>query len=298
LTLEGALSEGVTAKDVIMHVVAKLGVEGAAGAAIEFAGSLTRALPTEARFTLCNMAIEMNARTAIVAPDDETFRWLKGKPMAPKGVDWEGAVARWRLLRGDDDARFDDEVVVDCARLEPQISWGIDPSQTIGISQRVPDDTVKAGRKSRAHEYMGLIPGDPIAGIAVNRVFIGSCTNARLSDLESAAEVAHGRRVAPGVTAIVVPGSMSVRREAEARGLDVIFRAAGFEWHNAGCSMCAGGSGARANPGDRIVSTSNRNFEGRQGRDVRTHLASPAMAAAAAVTGSIVDVRRLLAGGA
>jgi len=246
------------------------------------------------------MCTEMGARTALSAPDDAVFSWLAGRPMAPRGEAWDQALTHWRSLRSDDQATFDAELVVDCNNLEPQVTWGTDPSQSIGIAQAVPQvKDAPAGREAawrRAIDYMALTPGAPILDMPIHRAFIGSCTNARLSDLESAATVLRGRRIAPGVSAIVVPGSMTVRREAEARGLDQVFLAAGFEWHESGCSMCAGGSGARANPGERIMSTTNRNFEGRQGRDVRTHLASPAMVAAAAVAGRIVDVRPMLEG--
>jgi 3-isopropylmalate/(R)-2-methylmalate dehydratase large subunit len=252
----------------------------------------------EGRFTLCNMCTEMGARTALSAPDDAVFKWLAGRPMAPKGAAWDAALAQWRELVSDADAVFDHEIAIDCDHLQPQVTWGTDPSQSVGIGQPVPETAAAPpGRDAawrRAANYMAVTPGVPLTGLPIHRVFIGSCTNARLSDLESAASVLRGRTIAPGVQAIVVPGSMTVRREAEALGLDAVFRAAGFDWHESGCSMCAGGSGARANPGERIMSTSNRNFEGRQGRDVRTHLASPAMVAAAAIAGHIVDVRRLL----
>ncbi len=300
LTLHGRLDHGVTAKDVILHAIARLGVDGARGAVVELTGSAVAAIPVEGRFTLCNMCTEMGARSALSAPDDAVFQWLAGRRMAPRGAAWDQALARWRTLRSDDDAIFDTELDVDCAGLEPQVTWGTDPSQSIGISAPVPDiGTAPPGREAawrRALDYMALTQGAPIAGMPINRAFIGSCTNARLTDLESAAAVLRGRKVAPQVHAIVVPGSMTVRREAEACGLDQVFKAAGFEWHESGCSMCAGGSGARANPGERIMSTSNRNFEGRQGRDVRTHLASPAMVAAAAIAGRIVDVRPMLEG--
>jgi 3-isopropylmalate/(R)-2-methylmalate dehydratase large subunit len=237
-----------------------------------------------------------------VAPDDDAFTWLEGRPWAPQGAQWDQALARWRTLESDDEATFDREHVLDCGTLEPQISWGTDPSQVVGISGRAPDPAAAAdGRRAAiesALKYMGLAPGTPVAGLPVNRVFIGSCTNARLPDLEAAAAVVRGRRVADGVIALVVPGSSTVKREAEAKGLDRVFRNAGFAWGESGCSMCAGGNGDRGEPGDRIVSTTNRNFENRQGSKVRTHLASPATAAAAAVTGRITDVRQLLAGNA
>jgi 3-isopropylmalate/(R)-2-methylmalate dehydratase large subunit len=300
IRLDGALALGVSAKDAILHTIAQLGIDAARGHAIEFCGSAVASLPLEGRFTLCNMATEMGARTAYVAPDDKTFQWLAGRPFAPAGADWERALIHWQTLRSDADAAFDQEFAFDCRDLEPQITWGTDPSQVMPISGRVPDPAMapSARRETyrRAADYMGLAPGAPIAGLKIDRVFIGSCTNSRLSDLEAAAAVLRGRRVADGVDAVVVPGSMSVRRAAEERGIDRVFRDAGFAWHASGCSLCAGGNRDAAKPGTRYVSTTNRNFEGRQGAGVRTHLASPAMAAAAAVAGCIIDVRRLLAG--
>ena len=300
LRLDGALGPGVGAKDAILRTIAQLGIDAARGHAVEFCGSTVASLPLEGRFTLCNMATEMGARTAYVAPDDKTFEWLAARPFAPAGADWERALKHWRTLRSDADATFDQHFAIDCRDLEPQITWGTDPSQVVSISGRVPDPALApAARREaqrRSADYMGLTPGASIAGLKVDRVFIGSCTNSRLSDLEAAAAVLRGRRVADGVDAVVVPGSMSVRRAAEARGIDRVFRDAGFAWHASGCSLCAGGNRDAAKPGTRYVSTTNRNFEGRQGAGVRTHLASPAMAAAAAVAGCIIDVRRLLAG--
>ncbi len=299
---EGRLGPHVDAKDVALRIIAKFGVSAGRGYAIEYAGAAVRAMPIESRLTLCNLAIEMGARSGFVAPDDTTFSWLAGRPWAPSGAQWDEALASWRTLASDDEATFDSDLVLDCDTLEPQVSWGTDPSQVIGISERVPDpDRADAGRQTamrKALDYMGLVPGTPIAGLPVNRVFIGSCTNARLPDLEIAAAVVRGRHVADGVTALVVPGSTTVKRQAEQKGLDRIFRDAGFAWGESGCSMCAGGNGDRGEPGERCVSTTNRNFENRQGRAVRTHLVGPATAAAAAVTGRIVDVRRLLAGAA
>jgi len=301
IKLEGALGHGVSAKDAILHTIAELGTDAGRGHAIEFSGAAIDAMPVEGRFTICNMATELGARTSYVAPDEATFQWLAGRPFAPAGEAWERALTSWRELASDDDATFDQEFDIDCSGLEPQITWGTDPSQVIPISGCVPDPAAEAAERQAGHrraiDYMGLTPGTPIAGLPINRVFIGSCTNARLSDLESAAAVVRGRRVADSVVAVVVPGSTSVKRAAEARGLDRVFRAAGFTWHASGCSLCAGGNRDAAQPGERYVSTSNRNFEGRQGAGVRTHLASPAMAAAAAVAGHIVDVRRMLAGG-
>ena len=300
---EGRLGPQVTAKDLALRIIAELGVGGGRGYAVEYAGAVVRALPIEARLTLCNLTIEMGARTGLVAPDDTTYAWLAGRPFTPEGADWDAALAHWRSLPSDADAVFDREVTIDCEGLEPQVTWGTDPSQTLGVSSRVPDPAAvaDAGRRAamvKALDYMGLTPGTPLAGLPVDRVFIGSCTNSRLPDLEAAAAVVRGRKVAEGVTAWIVPGSTTVRRDAEARGLDRIFRDAGFFWGESGCSMCAGGNGDRGKPGERCVSTTNRNFEGRQGRGVRTHLVGPAMAAAAAVTGRITDVRTLLAGAA
>jgi 3-isopropylmalate/(R)-2-methylmalate dehydratase large subunit len=298
--LEGKLDDHVNAKDVALRLIAELGVAGARGFAVEYAGAAARALPIEQRMTLCNLNIEMGGRSGFVAPDDATFTWLNGRPYAPREAAWDRALAYWRTLEGDDDAEFDREVSLDCSTLEPQITWGTDPSQVVGISGRVPEPpAVDPGRRAAAESafaYMGLEPGTPLAGLPVHRVFIGSCTNSRLPDLETAAEVVRGRHVADGVVAMVVPGSSSVKREAEAAGLDRIFREAGFLWGESGCSMCAGGNGDRGQPGERCVSTTNRNFENRQGPKVRTHLASPATAAATAITGRITDVRQLLAG--
>jgi 3-isopropylmalate/(R)-2-methylmalate dehydratase large subunit len=291
---EGRLGPQVSAKDVALRILAEIGTTGGRGHSIEFAGGAVRGLDIEGRLTLCNLTIEMGARSGLVAPDDATFQWLAGRPYAPQGAAWEAALAHWRTLASDDDATFDREVAIDCGTLEPQITWGTDPSQAVGISGRVPAAASDGMRRALA--YMGLAPGDALEGLAVGRVFIGSCTNARLPDLEAAAAVVRGRRVAEGVTALVVPGSTSVKRAAEARGLDRVFKSAGFLWGESGCSMCAGGNGDRGLPQERCVSTTNRNFENRQGAAVRTHLASPATAAAAAIAGRIVDVRKLLAG--
>jgi 3-isopropylmalate/(R)-2-methylmalate dehydratase large subunit len=298
--LDGRLGAHVSAKDVALRLIAELGVAGARGYAVEYAGSAIAAMPIEQRMTLCNLNIEMGGRSGFVAPDDKTFAWLAGRPYAPQGAMWDRALAYWRTLTSDDDAAFDRDVTLDCSALEPQITWGTDPSQVVGISDRVPDPAqMDASRRSAAESafaYMGVTPGTPLAGLPIERVFIGSCTNARLPDLEVAAAIVRGRRVAPGVTAMVVPGSSSVKREAEAAGLDRVFRDAGFFWGESGCSMCAGGNGDRGAPGERCVSTTNRNFENRQGPKVRTHLASPATAAACAITGRIADVRQVLAG--
>jgi 3-isopropylmalate/(R)-2-methylmalate dehydratase large subunit len=301
IRLDGRLGRCITAKDVALRIIAELGLAGGRGHAVEYAGSVVRAMTIESRMTLCNLTVEMGARTGLVAPDEAAFAWLQGRPYAPHSALWDRAVATWRTLRSDDDAVFDREVAIDCNSLEPQVTWGTDPSQVVGISGRVPEPWLgEAGRQAsmqRALDYMGLAPGTPLSGLPVDRVFIGSCTNSRLPDLEEAAAVLRGRRVAPGVKALVVPGSTTVKRQAEAAGLDRVFRDAGFFWGESGCSMCAGGNGDRGRPGERCVSTTNRNFEGRQGRGVRTHLVSPSMAAAAAVTGRIVDVRQILGGG-
>jgi 3-isopropylmalate/(R)-2-methylmalate dehydratase large subunit len=298
--LDGRLGQHVSAKDVALRLIAELGVAGGRGYVVEYAGSAVRAMPIEQRMTLCNLNIEMGGRSGFVAPDDATFTWLAGRPYLPQGAMWDRALETWRSLTSDDDAEFDREVALDCGALEPQITWGTDPSQVIGISGRVPEsaamDPSRRAAAEGAFAYMGLDPGTPLAGLPINRVFIGSCTNSRLPDLEVAAAVVRGRKVADGVVAMVVPGSSTVKREAEAAGLDRVFRDAGFFWGESGCSMCAGGNGDRGEPGERCVSTTNRNFENRQGPKVRTHLASPATAAATAIAGRIADVRQLLSG--
>jgi 3-isopropylmalate/(R)-2-methylmalate dehydratase large subunit len=296
--LDGRLGAHVSAKDVALRIIAELGVAGARGHVVEYAGSAVRAMPIEQRMTLCNLNIEMGGRSGFVAPDEMTFAWIAGRPFAPQGGQWDRALESWRTLASDDDAVFDREITLGCNALEPQITWGTDPSQVVDISGRVPEpgavDPSRRAAAESAFAYMGLMPGTPLAGLAVDRVFIGSCTNSRLPDLQVAAAVVRGRRVAEGVVAMVVPGSSSVKREAEAAGLDRVFREAGFFWGESGCSMCAGGNGDRGRPGERCVSTTNRNFENRQGPKVRTHLASPATAAATAIAGCIADVRQLL----
>jgi 3-isopropylmalate/(R)-2-methylmalate dehydratase large subunit len=298
--LDGRLGAHVSAKDVALRIIAEVGVAGARGYAVEYAGTAVRAMPVEQRMTLCNLNIEMGGRSGFVAPDDATFQWLAGRPFVPQGAEWDGALRHWRTLASDDEASFDREVALDCTALEPQITWGTDPSQVVAISGRVPDPAgLDPGRRAAAVSafgYMGLIPGTPLIGLPVDRVFIGSCTNSRLPDLQVAADLVRGRHVAAGVVAMVVPGSSSVKREAEAAGLDRVFRDAGFFWGESGCSMCAGGNGDRGQPGERCVSTTNRNFENRQGPKVRTHLASPATAAATAIAGRIADARQLSAG--
>ena len=295
ITLDGALAPDVTAKDLILFVIGHWGSDMARGHAVEFAGPVARALPVEGRMTLCNMVTELGGRTGLVAPDASVAAWLQGRACAPEGSDWDGAVADWNALHTDADAVFDRDLQVDCSALEPQITWGIDPSHVLGLSGHIPDPALAPAPQQdelrRAIAYMKLQPGTPIAGLSVDRVFIGSCTNARLSDLQAAARVVAGRHVASTVRAVVVPGSTSVKRESEQLGLDRIFRDAGFEWGEAGCSMCAGVNGEEGAPGQRIVSTTNRNFAGRQGAGVMTHLASPETAAAAALAGRIVDRR-------
>ncbi len=299
IRVEGDLGAGVTAKDVVLAVIGKIGSAGGTGYSIEFAGSAIRSLSMEGRMTVCNMAIEAGARAGMVAVDDKTIEYVRGRPFAPKAEQWEQAVAYWRTLHSDPEARFDQVVDLDAASIKPQVTWGTNPQMVAPIDGRVPDpaaeaDPTKREWMERALKYMGLAPSTPIAEIAIDKVFIGSCTNSRIEDLRAAAAVARGRRVAKSVKlAMVVPGSGQVKRQAEQEGLDKIFTAAGFEWREPGCSMCLGMNEDQLSPGERCASTSNRNFEGRQGAGGRTHLVSPAMAAAAAVTGHFVDVRTL-----
>jgi len=299
ITIDGTLAPGVGAKDVILAVIAKIGAAGAAGHAIEYAGTTVRAMSMEARFTLCNMSIEAGARAGMVAPDETTSAYLAGKPFAPQGAAWDRALESWRPLRTDDGARFDREVALDVTQLAPMVTWGNSPEDAVPITGCVPDpaaigDEDRRSSMQRALAYMGLAAGTPLTDVAIDRVFIGSCTNARIEDLRSAARVVADRRVAKGVQAWVVPGSGLVKAQAEREGLDRIFAEAGFEWRFAGCSMCLATNGDRVAPGERCASTSNRNFVGRQGPGSRTHLMSPAMAAAAAVTGRLTDVRALM----
>lgn len=299
VVLSGKRPDGVSAKDMALALIARIGANGAAGHAIEYCGEAVEAMSMAERMTLCNMAIETGARVGMVAPDDTTFAFLRERPMAPKGAMWDAAVAYWRTLATDEGAEYDEVVELDLGGLTPYVTWGTSPEDALPISDNLPDpdadaDVGRAERRRKAYAYMGLTPGTPLQEIAIDRVFIGSCTNGRIEDLRAAASVAAGRHVADGVTAIVVPGSGLVRRCAEEEGLDDIFRKAGFEWREAGCSMCVAMNGDRLDPGERCASTSNRNFEGRQGVGGRTHLMSPAMAAAAAVTGRLTDVRRLL----
>jgi 3-isopropylmalate/(R)-2-methylmalate dehydratase large subunit len=292
VTVEGELPAGVTAKDVVLGVIARIGSTGAQGHIVEYRGSAIRSLSMEGRMTVCNMSAEAGARSGLIAPDDTTFAYVQGRPHAPAGADWDAAVAHWRTLRSDDGAVFDREVVVDAAELSPFVTWGTNPGQGVGIDGAVPEpegvaDPQERAAAERALAYMGLAPGTPMRSVAVDAVFIGSCTNSRIEDLRLAAEVMRGRRKADHVRVMVVPGSARVRIEAEAEGLGEVFEAFGAEWRHAGCSMCLGMNPDRLDPGLRCASTSNRNFEGRQGPGVRTHLVSPAVAAATAVRGTL-----------
>jgi 3-isopropylmalate/(R)-2-methylmalate dehydratase large subunit len=295
---EGKLPLGVVAKDMILALIGHIGAAGGTGYAVEYAGSAIRDLPIEGRLTICNLSIELGAKMGMVAPDEKTYEYLRGRAYAPQGEMWEQAVNAWRQLPSDPDAVFDEEVVIDVVKIIPQVTWGISPEHVIGVDGHIPDpqaigDPARRAAVETALDYMGLQPGAPIAGTPVDWVFIGSCTNSRLSDLRAAADVARGRKVAPGVRAWVVPGSETVKREAVAEGLDKLFTDAGFEWREPGCSMCLAANGETVAPGQRSVSTSNRNFVGRQGPRARTHLASPASAAAAAIAGAITDVRTM-----
>jgi 3-isopropylmalate/(R)-2-methylmalate dehydratase large subunit len=295
---EGELSLGVTAKDLILALIGHIGAAGGTGYAVEYAGSAIREMPVEGRLTICNLSIELGAKMGMVAPDEKTYEYLRGRPYAPQGAMWEQAVKAWRELPSDADASFDREVLIDVTKIIPQVTWGISPEHVIDVDGRIPDpqatsDPARRAAVETALDYMGLKPGAPIAGTPIDWVFIGSCTNSRLSDLRAAAEVVRGRKVAPGVRAWIVPGSETIKRDAMAEGLDRIFIDAGFEWREPGCSMCLAANGETVAPGQRSVSTSNRNFIGRQGPRARTHLASPATAAAAAIAGAIADVRML-----
>jgi 3-isopropylmalate/(R)-2-methylmalate dehydratase large subunit len=292
----GELPPGLTSKDVILGTIGELGVAGGVGQVLEYAGNVIRSMSMESRMTICNMSIEAGARAGMIAPDEITFAYLEGRPAAPKGAAWERALDRWRSLASDPGARYDARIEIDVASLAPQVTWGTNPGMVAPVTARVPDpadydDPDDRFAVERALEYMGLRPGTPIEDIRIDRVFIGSCTNARIEDLRAAAVVVAGKRVAPGVTALVVPGSAQVKRQAEEEGLHRVFEAAGFEWRRAGCSMCLGMNPDVLAPGERCASTSNRNFEGRQGAGGRTHLVSPAMAAAAAIAGRFVDIR-------
>jgi 3-isopropylmalate/(R)-2-methylmalate dehydratase large subunit len=290
ITVDGALPDGVSAKDLILAVIAKIGTAGGQGYVLEYRGAAIRALPMSGRLTVCNMSIEAGARAGLVAPDDVTFEYLEGRPHAPKGAAWEAALDYWRSLPGDEDAAFDHEVRLDAGSLTPYVTWGTNPAQALPLAGSVPDpasfaDPGERSAAERALTYMDLAPGTPLREIAVDTVFVGSCTNGRIEDLRAAASVLRGRRVAPSLRMLVVPGSMQVRAQAEAEGLDKVFTAAGAQWRSAGCSMCLGMNPDKLAPGERSASTSNRNFEGRQGKGGRTHLVSPEVAAATAVTG-------------
>jgi 3-isopropylmalate/(R)-2-methylmalate dehydratase large subunit len=299
VTFDGLPGPGVTAKDLILAMIAKIGIGGATGHVIEYAGEAIRALDMDGRMTVCNMSIEAGARAGMIAPDATTFAYLKGRPHAPAGAAWDRAVERWRALATDEDATFDRELRIDATELEPMITWGTNPGHGIGISQRVPQPSRTADPATRAQletalQYTRVEPGVPLLGLKVDVVFVGSCTNSRISDLRAAANVLRGRRVSAGVRMLVVPGSAAIKAEAEAEGLDRVFVDAGAEWREPGCSMCIAMNGDQLSPGQLAVSTSNRNFEGRQGRGGRTLLASPQTAAASAVTGRVTDPRTLL----
>ncbi|MCP5411799.1 MAG: 3-isopropylmalate dehydratase large subunit [Alphaproteobacteria bacterium] len=298
VTVNGKLPEGVTAKDIALAVIAKIGTAGGTGYVIEYAGEAVRGLSMEGRMTLCNLTIEGGARAGLIAVDDTTIEYVKGRPRAPKAGAWEQAEAYWRTLHSDADATFDVEVTLDARDIVPMVTWGTSPEQALPITESVPDpakmaDAHKRDAATRAIEYMGIAANQKLTDIKVDHVFIGSCTNGRIEDLRAAAEIAKGRKVADGVNAIVVPGSGLVKNQAEEEGLDKVFLEAGFEWRDPGCSMCLAMNADKLKEGERCASTSNRNFEGRQGRGGRTHLVSPAMAAAAAVTGKLTDVRTL-----
>jgi 3-isopropylmalate/(R)-2-methylmalate dehydratase large subunit len=296
--VEGVLGAGVTAKDVILAIIGKIGTAGGTGHVIEFAGSIIRGLSMEGRMTVCNMTIEGGARAGLIAPDETTFAYIKGRPFAPKGEDFDQAVLYWKTLTSDPDAVYDKEAYLDAKDIAPQVTWGTSPEDALPITGVVPnpDDLTDENKKTAMHRalaYMGLVAGAKLTDVKIDKVFIGSCTNGRIEDLREAAKVAQGRKVAAGVYAMIVPGSGLVKDQAEKEGLDKIFIESGFDWREPGCSMCLAMNADRLEPGERCAATSNRNFEGRQGRGGRTHLMSPAMAAAAAVTGRLTDVREL-----
>jgi 3-isopropylmalate/(R)-2-methylmalate dehydratase large subunit len=299
ITVEGDLPPGVTAKDLILAIIGRIGTAGGTGHVIEYAGSAIRKLSMEGRMTVCNMSIEAGARGGLIAPDETTFAYVKGKPHAPKGAAWEAALAYWKTLPSDPGAAYDTEITLSAREIIPQVTWGTSPQDVLPITGVVPNPAAEADEGKRAAierslKYMGLKPGERLQEVKVDRVFIGSCTNARIEDLRAAAKIAAGKKVADHVKAMVVPGSGLVKHQAEEEGLDKIFLAAGFEWREPGCSMCLAMNADRLEPGERCASTSNRNFEGRQGRGGRTHLMSPEMAAAAAVTGHLADVREMM----
>lgn len=298
ITVDGDLPAGVTAKDIVLAIIGRIGTAGGTGYVIEYAGSTIRGLSMEGRMTVCNMSIEAGARAGLIAPDEKTFEYLKGRPMAPQGAAFDAAVAYWKTLPTDAGAQFDAEIHLNAAEIAPQVTWGTSPQDVLPITDKVPspDDFPEGQRETvaRSLDYMGLQPGTPLSSIPIDKVFIGSCTNGRIEDFRAVAAVVKGKHVAKNVTlAMIVPGSGLVKQQAEAEGLDKIFTDAGFEWREAGCSMCLAMNNDRLSPGERCAATSNRNFEGRQGRGGRTHLMSPAMAAAAAVTGTLTDVRKL-----
>ena len=296
ITVDGDLAPGVTAKDIILAIIGKIGTAGGTSHVIEFAGSAIRGLSMEGRMTICNMAIEGGARAGMIAPDEKTYAYLQGRPMAPQGEMWDKAVSYWRSLPSDDGARYDTEVTLPASEIAPTVTWGTSPEDALAITESVPDpdkekDDMKRAKIERAISYMGLTPGQKLTDVKIDTVFIGSCTNSRIEDLRAAAGIAEGRQVAAGIRAMVVPGSGLVKEQAEAEGLDKVFTAAGFEWREPGCSMCLAMNADKLSEGERCASTSNRNFEGRQGRGGRTHLVSPEMATAAALTGYLTDIR-------
>jgi 3-isopropylmalate/(R)-2-methylmalate dehydratase large subunit len=298
ISVNGKLAAGISAKDVVLAIIGKVGHAGGTGYVVEFAGEAIEGLTMEGRMTVCNMAIELGAKAGMIAPDQTTIDYIRGKEFAPKGEALEQAIAYWQSLKSDTDAKFDAEVVLDAANIAPQVTWGTNPGQVIAVNEPIPapesfSDLMEQQSARKALAYMDLQPGQKLSDVAIDKVFIGSCTNSRIEDLRAAAAIARGRKVAAGVQALVVPGSEQVKAQAEAEGLDKIFIEAGFEWRLPGCSMCLAMNNDRLQPGERCASTSNRNFEGRQGRAGRTHLVSPAMAAAAAVTGRFADIRAL-----
>ncbi|MCX7134191.1 3-isopropylmalate dehydratase large subunit [Aeromonas sp.] len=298
ISVNGKLSDGISAKDVVLAIIGKVGHAGGTGYVVEFAGEAIAGLSMEGRMTVCNMAIELGAKAGMIAPDQTTIDYIRGKEFAPKGEALEQAIAYWQSLKSDEGARFDAEVILDAADIAPQVTWGTNPGQVIAVNEPIPApesfaDPMEQQSARKALAYMDLLPGQKLTDVAIDKVFIGSCTNSRIEDLRAAAAIARGRKVATGVQALVVPGSEQVKAQAEAEGLDKIFLEAGFEWRLPGCSMCLAMNNDRLQPGERCASTSNRNFEGRQGRAGRTHLVSPAMAAAAAVTGRFADIRAL-----